>query len=207
MTKTRKHRTYRERAGAKSNTHCTYKIRPNEAKKIAKRIHSKSNEEVVEELHKLQKLTCRQAIKASARTTLGNNIVDAFTLVERLHTRGDQKVSFYEFWDQRNTYKKEPRVKNMLDFYKSRNIDEIRKYKYIYNLYFSSIAIFRPIMAMEVYCRVKARRVLDFTMGWGGRLVGACALNLEAYYGADINQNFKTQYKQMALHFILQEYN
>ena len=85
----------------------------------------------------------------------------------------------------------------MLEFYKTRNIDEIRKFKYIYNLYFSSIAIFRPVMAMELYCRVKAKRVLDFTMGWGGRLVGACAMDLEAYYGVDTNTHLREPYKEL----------
>jgi DNA modification methylase len=34
-------------------------------------------------------------------------------------------------------------------------------------------------------------------MGWGGRLVGACALNVPHYIGIDANTNLKTPYKHM----------
>ena len=151
-----------------------------------------------EEFLKLKEvMTCAQANKTSSRTTLGNNVVDAFTLRERLHTKGHQGISFYEFWMNRRDYMRKPYIKKMLDFYKSRKIDDVRKYKYIYNLYFSSISIFRPIMAIDVYCQVKAKRVLDFTMGWGGRLVGACALSLDAYYGVDLNIHLEKPYLEM----------
>mgnify|MGYP001027578398 CR=1 FL=1 len=165
--------------------------------KIANRLQNISEKSIVNEYSKLKIFSCKNALKASGRTRLGNKIVDAFTFVERLHTKGHQNVSFYEFWEQRDNYKKKTYIQKMLEFYKTRNIDEIRKFKYMYNLYFSSIAIFRPVMAMELYCRVKAKRVLDFTMGWGGRLVGACALDLEAYYGVDTNTHLREPYKEL----------
>jgi hypothetical protein len=79
-----------------------------------------------------------------------------------------------------------------------KNSTDIRVWKYIFNLYFSSITIFRPVMAMEVYCRFPCRfAVLDPTMGWGGRLVGACALDLPKYIGVDANQNLDPLYRKM----------
>jgi len=90
-------------------------------------------------------------------------------------------------------------VKNMLKYYESREISEIRKWKYIFNLYFSSISIFRPVMSMEVYCKfVPKIGVLDPTMGWGGRLVGACALDLPKYIGIDSNTNLDMPYREMS---------
>lgn len=166
-------------------------------KKIADRLQTITHSNIVSEYSKLKKMTCVQLKSASGRRRLGNKIVDAFTLVERLHTKGHQRVSFYEFWENRHIYKKKTFIQSILKFYQNRNIDEIRKYKYIYNLYFSSIAIFRPIMAMEIYCKVKPRRILDFTMGWGGRLVGACALGIEAYYGVDLNTHLREPYKDL----------
>jgi len=162
--------------------------------KIAHQLQSYSTDDLLQEYQKLRQMKCTQALKANGRTRLGNKIVDAFTLVERLHTKGHQNVSFYEFWQKRKQYVKKPYVKKMVDFYKNRNVSDVQKFKYIYNLYFSSIAIFRPVMAMEVYCRVNAKRVLDFTMGWGGRLVGACALNLDAYIGIDANRHLIAPY-------------
>ena len=166
-------------------------------KNIADRIQTISHNTIKKDFSKLKGLTCSDVVLASGRTSLGNKIVDAFTFVERLHTKGNKHVSFYEFWEKRDVYKKKAFIRNLLAFYQTRKIDEIRKYKYIYNLYFSSIAIFRPLMAMEIYCKIKPKRVLDFTMGWGGRLVGACALGLEAYYGVDQNIHLKEPYDHM----------
>lgn len=166
-------------------------------KQIAGHLQTISQEQIEKEFKQLREINCKQAKEAGSRTRLGNRIVDAFTLVERLHSTGDQKVTFYDFWKKRDFYQKKPYIKKMLAFYKKRNVSEIRKMKYIFSLYFSSISIFRPIMAMEVYCRVHAKRVLDFTMGWGGRLVGACSLNLEAYYGVDLNKHLAKPYKEL----------
>ena len=165
--------------------------------KLADRIQTISLQTIQDEYTKLRQLPSSKLLRMSGRTRLGNKIVDAFTFVERLHTKGHQNISFFEFWEKRNEYKKSAHIQKMLDFYKNRDIDEIRKYKYIYNLYFSSITIFRPIVAMEMYHRLKAKRVLDFTMGWGGRLVGACAMGLEAYYGIDVNLNLKEPYTEL----------
>ncbi len=166
-------------------------------KQLANRIQTISMQTVQDEYSKLRQMSCSKLMKTSGRTRLGNKIVDAFTFVERLHTKGHQNISFFEFWDKRNVYKKRPYIQKMLAFYRNRKIDDIRKYKYVYNLFFSSIAIFRPIMAMEIYCRLKPKRVLDFTMGWGGRLVGACAIGLEAYYGVDLNIHLKEPYSEL----------
>jgi hypothetical protein len=173
-------------------------LKTSSVRRIAHIINPVTVQMAYDEFVKLKEImTCAKAKQTSARTTLGNNVVDAFTLRERLHTKGNQGISFYEFWYHRKEYMRKPYVKKMLDFYKSREIDDIRKFKYIYNLYFSSISIFRPIVAIDIYCQVKAKRVLDFTMGWGGRLVGACALSLEAYYGIDSNKHLETPYSEM----------
>lgn len=164
---------------------------------IANQLQHISYDTIKKEYKQLQQTSCAKTKKASRHTRVGNKIVDAFTFVERLHTKGHQNISFYEFWGKRKDYKKKEYIKKMLKFYENRDIAEIRKFKYIYNLYFSSITIFRPMMAMEIYCKVKATRVLDFTMGWGGRLVGACALGLEAYIGIDNNMNLKEPYKKL----------
>jgi len=181
----------------------TFKLKPihstdtDRYQKIAYRLQYFSPEIIQNDFDKLKNMNCSKAKEANGRCRVGNKVVDAFTLTERLHTKGNQNINFYEFWEKRKYYTKKSYLKNILRFYKNRHIDEIRKYKYIYNLFFSSITIFRPIMAMEIYCTVNARRILDFTMGWGGRLVGACALGMEAYYGIDLNPHLKTPYKDL----------
>jgi DNA modification methylase len=50
---------------------------------------------------------------------------------------------------------------------------------------------------MDYYCRYKPNSVLDFTMGWGGRLIGASALNIPNYIGIDMNTNLIKPYEEM----------
>jgi len=56
---------------------------------------------------------------------------------------------------------------------------------------------FKAIIAMNIYCKYKPTSILDFTMGWGGRLVGACALNIPKYTGIDLNTDLKQPYTEM----------
>ena len=159
-----------------------------------------TDENIVTSWEKLRALKCKGAIAAAAGIRLGNDIVDKFTMVERLHTKGHTGIDFYTFWYNRAHFKKVGYVQNMLKYYAKmgRDVTDIRVWKYIFNLYFSSITIFRPVMAMEVYCRFPCRiAVLDPTMGWGGRLVGACALDLPKYIGVDANPNLDPLYKKM----------
>ena len=167
-------------------------------KKIVDELNPISSLEIDAEFRRLRELKCKGAIAASAGVVLGNKIVDYFTMVERLATKGHVGVDFYTFWFNRAHYRRLDYVKNMLKYYESRNIAEIRKWKYIFNLYFSSISIFRPVMSMEVYCKfVPKIGVLDPTMGWGGRLVGACALDLPKYIGIDSNKELDIPYREM----------
>jgi 16S rRNA G966 N2-methylase RsmD len=117
----------------------------------------------------------------------------------RLETRGKEGITFYELWEQRAHYKTKKYVKNIIDFYKRTGIikSELRVFLRIYNLYFGAVNIFKPIVAMDIYCRYKPQSVLDMTMGWGGRLVGACALNVPRYTGIDLNANLEKSYDEM----------
>ena len=166
--------------------------------KIIKELNPISLEEITESFEELKTIGCLGTLTASSKIQIGNNIVDKFTMMERLHTKGHTGIDFYTFWANRKSFLKVGYVKNMLKFYQSRKISEIRKWKYIFNLYFSSISIFRPIMAMEIYCTFPSKiAILDPTMGWGGRLVGACALDVPKYIGIDNNRNLEIPYRKM----------
>lgn len=177
----------------------TYIPSDREKESICHKLNQTNEDELVIDYNKLRNLSCAQIQKQSAETRLGNKIVDHFTLKERLHTKGKQKIDFYTFWKNKEYFKKVPYIKKLLDFYykERNNTDEIRIFKYIFNLYLSSISIFRPLMAMELYCKVSANRVLDFTMGWGGRLLAAHVLNIESYIGIDINTELRQPYSKM----------
>jgi hypothetical protein len=46
-----------------------------------------------------------------------------------------------------------------------------------------------PIVAMYIYNKFNPESILYMTMGWKGRLVGACVLDIEKYTGIQINSN------------------
>jgi hypothetical protein len=169
-----------------------------EKENIVQQINPVTIEQAEKSFQNLRNLKCKGAIAASASIQIGNDVVDKFTLIERLNTKGHVGIDFYTFWYNRAYFSKIGYIQNMLEYYRSRDIAEIRKWKYIFNLYFSSISIFRPVMAMEIYCKYTPKiAILDPTMGWGGRLIGACALNLPKYIGIDANVYLDEPYRKM----------
>tara|TARA_R110000744_G_scaffold141264_1_gene252631 strand:- start:4481 stop:5431 length:951 start_codon:yes stop_codon:yes gene_type:complete len=59
-----------------------------------------------------------------------------------------------------------------------------------------AIVFFKASTAKYLYKKYNATSVLDFTMGWGGRLLGAMALDIN-YIGVDTNINLKQGYEDM----------
>lgn len=138
----------------------------------------------------------------SDRCRIGNDCVDYFTFVERLNTKGKYNISFYDFIENIEEFKKKKFIQNMFLYYETTKNKNNKKnkwvvYKEIYNICISAINIFRPIVAMEIYSRFQPTSILDFTCGWGGRLIGACALNIPKYIGIDINQHLESGYQEM----------
>lgn len=164
--------------------------------RLANQVYNLTDADVLADFTKLVEIGCKQH---AALSTVGNDVVNKYTAVERLNTCGYQNISFYDVWFNKNRLKREKYVKKLLEFYKKnrKGYPEIKVMFRLSNLYFSSVSIFKPLIAMDVYCRFQPKCVLDFTMGWGGRLVGACALNVPKYIGIDSNRNLKTPYNKM----------
>jgi hypothetical protein len=131
---------------------------------------------------------------------VGNNFVDYFTFCERLETKGKYNASYYDFIENIEFFKTKKFIQNMIDYHKKKASEKKNKYtiyKEVYNICLSSINIFRPIVAADVYCLYKPKSVLDFTCGWGGRLVGASITGVSKYIGIDINKKLMKPYEQM----------
>jgi tRNA1(Val) A37 N6-methylase TrmN6 len=99
-------------------------------------------------------------------------------------------------------FKKKKFIQTMLTYYKdvknkNNTKNEYIVYKEVYNICISEINIMRPLNCMEIYSKYKAKRVLNFCAGWGGSTVAAAALNLDAYYGVEINTELKEPYDNM----------
>lgn len=166
---------------------------------IAKQVRNYSPEELEHDFAKLVDIGCNAASK-SPRVHVGNKIVDQFTFVERLNTVSRKGLSFYEFWANLATFKKKANLMRFMEYQKKDHdaTNETKLWYNVYRLYYGSVNIFSPLVAMEYYCRFRPKSVLDMTMGWGGRLVGACALDVPHYIGIDANIHLRAPYKQMA---------
>jgi len=170
-------------------------------REIANKIKDISLEEVDTEMNELIKIGIN-AHSMNARSRIGNNIVDFFTFKERLETKGKYNINFFEFVENIEEFKKKKFIQNMLLYYenvknKNKTKNEYIVLKEVYNICISAINIMRPLNCMEIYTKYNAKRVLNFCAGWGGSTVAAAALNLDAFYGLEINSDLKEPYDKM----------
>jgi hypothetical protein len=172
-----------------------------EKREIAKKIKNIGIKEVEDEMDKLIKIG-KDAHMISARSKIGNNVVDYFTFLERLETKGKYDVNFFEFLANMDTFREKKFIQTMLKYYedvknKNNTKHEYKVLKEVYNICISAINIMRPLNCMEIYARYNAKRVLNFCSGWGGSAVAAAALNIDAYYGVEINCDLREPYANM----------
>ena len=172
-----------------------------EKKTIANAIKDISLNDVDVEFAELVKIG-KNANTIGPRSRIGNNIVDYFTFVQRLETKGKYDASFFDFLQNIDEFKKKKFIQNMLTYYKevknkNNTKNEYIVYKEVYNICISAINIMRPLNCMEIYTKYNAKRVLNFCAGWGGSTVAAAVLHLEAFYGVEINDTLKPAYDNM----------
>lgn len=137
-----------------------------------------------------------------ARCRTGNMVVDHFTFAARLATKGKYGASFYDFVANIEHFKQKKFIQNMLHYcntVKNRNNtkNEYVVLKEVYNICISAINIMRPLNCIELFVQFNSRRVLNPCAGWGGSLVAAAALNLEAHIGIDINTDLVVPYTNL----------
>ena len=172
---------------------------------VSKKIKNITESLAIQDFTDLQQIG-ENAKTMSPRCRIGNDIVDYFTFCQRLESKGKYNASFFDFLENIEEFKKKKFIKNMLKYYeevknKNKTKNEYIVYKEVYNICISAINIFRPLMAMEVYAKYQPTAVLDFCAGWGGRLVGACALNIKEYIGIEINKDLEEPYTKLTSFF------
>ena len=163
---------------------------------IANKIKDITVADLEEDMEKLIQIG-KDAYTMSSRSRIGNNVVDYFTFRQRLETKGKYDISFFGFIQNIEEFKQKKFIQTMLTYYKDVKNKNNTKNEYIvlkevYNICISAINIMRPLNCMEIYTKYKAKRVLNFCAGWGGSTVAAAALNLDAYYGVEINSDLST---------------
>lgn len=168
---------------------------------IAKKIKDISVNDLEKDFLKLKAIGIN-ANTISERSKVGNNVVDYFTFLQRLETKGKYDVNYFDFLVNLDTFREKKFIQTMLTYYKEVKNKNNTKHEYkvlkeVYNICISAINIMRPLNCMDIYTRFNAKKVLNFCAGWGGSTVAASALNLEAHYGIEINSDLKEPYDKM----------
>lgn len=158
---------------------------------IANKLKDISKEDAIRDYHQLQNIDLS---KVSNETRIGNKFVDYFTFLPRLETISKKGMSYFDFIHN-TEYHKKPYIKRLID-YQDGDDWHVILYR-IFRLHCGSISLFKPLTAMEIYQKYRPQSVLDFTMGWGGRLVGACVMGVPNYIGIDSNLSLKKPYADM----------
>ncbi len=166
-----------------------------EKKELKQKIYPADKNEILDEFNKLKDLGCPK--ETDLMKKVGNIIIDFFTAIQRMETLGKRGYDFFYVWENRNKFLKVPSIKRMIEYYKkySPNYPIQKVWWRTYNIYFGSVSQFKPLIAMLVYCKYRPKSILDPTMGWGGRMVGACALDIPKYIGIDLNIDLKKPYE------------
>lgn len=115
---------------------------------------------------------------------IGNRLLDYYIQHIRYKTKGCNKYSPIEYW-QVNQQK-------LIDYAARYNC----KLNNIINLKCPPPYHFRCPMAMHLYQIINPTTILDPCIGWGGRMLGAIAMNIP-YIGFDTNIEFKDCYQQL----------
>ena len=132
---------------------------------------------------------CELPVDENPRSFAGNKTVYHYFFKEMLNTDSSRKgfrrlIDMYSDMEARKKL-----IDNAIKYprrTKMTYLDPVDIYE-IHRKLKGSINTFKPSIAKHIYKRFGASRVLDPCAGWGGRMLGAMALNLESYTGFDTN--------------------
>lgn len=134
---------------------------------------------------------------------IGNKFINYYMFPYRLDTRCNRRkgVNFYEFYQNPSSYL----TKHATTFYnkslkhgrsKKNTTKPYKSYDFFTN-WFCNVVIFKPLVSKYLYQLYKPHTILDISMGWGGRLLGAMSIPEINYIGFDTNIDLKEPYNKM----------
>ncbi|NDD85161.1 hypothetical protein EBZ38_12930, partial [bacterium] len=118
--------------------------------------------------------------------------MDYFFFQHRLATKAKGKYDFPSFHKGRE-YLKTPSYKRLYNYNLEHGKSPVVASYDVFRLYRGSVNAFKPIIAKELYCKYNPKSILDFSAGWGGRCLGAMALDID-YTAFDTNTNLRRAY-------------
>ena len=167
---------------------------------ISKQLKDLSYEKAIKDYEKFKIAVQFNIESIKPLSPIGLKFIDFFMHHEILKTRNKHFISFYDFWYNREFYMKRDSstIKLINSIKKNKpHLSDVKIGKQVYNLYYGSISIFRPTISSRIYSQFKPTCILDPTMGWSGRLIGASALNITKYIGIDSNTRLKNPYEKI----------
>ena len=131
-------------------------------------------------------------------TTIGS-ISDYFSEDIRVHCKFLNNMPIYQYYNQN--------VDSLIDTLKSQglpaNLYELRELLWKQR----QCTTFKPKIIKYIIDMFKARKVLDISAGWGDRLVGAMASDIDFYHGFDPNLKLSNKYIEIINFFKPQAVN
>ena len=124
---------------------------------------------------------------------MGSKVSDLFTQKERMKVGHQRFLSPMRAWESEN--------KSFLNYLFNPEMfngdinDRALRVSLSMRSYIASQ--FKPESAKVIYNTFQAKRVLDFSAGWGDRLVGFLASNAESYIGIDPNSKLHEPYQKI----------
>ena len=170
-----------------------------EKQNISHIIKNITADEALNDFLELKNISCNDISKLSRRSLIGSDFIYYHVYSELLNTRTSKNINFYEFLTNINYFLKKEHINNLFQQEK-KNIENGKHpylvYKGIFNFHFGSINIFKPWVAIDLYCKYKPSSILDFSSGWGSRMIAAACLDIN-YIGIDLNNKIIGRYNKM----------
>lgn len=123
----------------------------------------------------------------------GNKLLDYFFYPKRIKTKLG-KWSHFSAWNNPEQNAKIKKFANHLLKPNDTMLEKENMYRYAMRMKYGTNNQFKAIYAKMLYKSLGVKSVMDFTSGWGGRMLGAMALGID-YTGIDSNKNLVSSYK------------
>ena len=148
-----------------------------------------STKELQKDLDNLRKFDASE----NRNNFYGNPFLYHFQFKNLLNCRREKGNTIYDIWNDTEEQKKlieNTRKRDRGGRTAAGNVYEC------FRINLGSIVMFKSTTAKYLYQKYKATHVLDPTAGWGGRMLGAWALDID-YTGIDTNTEMKPAYEGM----------
>ena len=111
-------------------------------------------EKIKIEWDRIQYLSLQELNEINEKSKVGCNIVDYYFFEQRLKTKGNKGINFYEFVENIEYYKTKQYVQTLLTFCEKNNRykdSDLKRYYYIYGLSFGRVNAFKITNALKIY--------------------------------------------------------